>query len=134
MTTKFEMPTITGKTLAPKSISIYRSKLNKLASADIKNIKELLENSTMVIEMIDSLPDSLDKTTANTEKRGWLSAIDYVLFDTPLKEKRAYMKYYSSLWPKNGSKIGTNPDGTPKIWKDRITYFEELEKAKLNQT
>jgi hypothetical protein len=134
MTTKFEMPEIKGKTLAPKSISIYRSKLNKLASADIKNIQELLENSKMVIEMIDSLPDASDTTKENTEKRAWMSAIDYALFDTPIKQKKAYMKYYDSLWPKTGTKIGTNPDGSPKLWKSRVEYFEELEKAKLNST
>ena len=134
MSKKFDLPEIKGKVLAPKSISIYKSKLNKLASADITNIQELLENSKMVIAMIDSLPDASDKTKENTEKRAWMSAIDYALFDTPIKQKKAYMKYYDTLWPKTGSKIGTNPDGSSKLWKSRVEYFEEKEASKSKAT
>ena len=128
----FEMPVITGKTISPASILIYKKKLSLLHQTGIKDITDLLSNADEVIEFINTITDNSattasEKDKEKTEKRHWMSAIDYALFDTPAEDKKAYTEYYSTLWHAEG-KTWKDKDGNIQKWMSRDEWFAQNKK------
>ena len=113
---KFPMPEIKGKTLSPTSVRIYQGRLTHLIDSGFKNIDDLLEYPDEIIEFIKTMSDNgaksdKEKEAELLEQRVWMSAIDYVLFDTPADKKKKYTDYYATLWLKPGDKYGNG-----QIW------------------
>ena len=86
---KFEVPTIQSKTIAPSSLKIYKSKLNKLAEHNIQKISDILQNQDKVIEIAKK-----DTQNNPAKMRLFLSAVFYVLSDLPLESK---LKLYNAF-------------------------------------
>ena len=124
---KFQMPQIEGKNISPASVKIYTNRLSHLADLDIVDVQGLLDNAEAVIELVEMICDT-DATTAagkeaeKLEKRQWLAAIDYALFDTPDKDKILYTQYYDTLWKKGGTYKAA--DGTMKPWVPHSEYVK----------
>ena len=84
----FQIPEVQAKTISQASYNIYRGRLNKLASAGITNREELLNNQTLVCEIVKKHSDN------NQAGRIFLSAIFYVLADTPNDQKEILYKEF----------------------------------------
>lgn len=124
---KFQMPQIEGKSISPASVKIYTNRLSHLADLDIVDVQGLLDNAEAVIELVEMICDTGATTTAGKEaekleKRQWLAAIDYALFDMPDKDKILYTQYYDTLWKKGGTYKAA--DGTMKPWVPHSEYVK----------
>ena len=122
------MPTITGKILSPSSISTYRKRLNQLSKLDVNNITDLINQQEEIIEFIEMICDEgattdKEKEKEQTEKRMWLAAIDYALFDSPAADKQKYTQYYSTLWHKPGQEY-KGKNGKKMVWVSREEYLK----------
>ena len=94
--TRFQIPQISSKTISVASYNIYRSRLNKIASQGITNREEILNNQSRVCEIIKNF-------VADNKQQGrvFLSAVFYVLADTPNSEKtilyNEFQKYKDTI-------------------------------------
>jgi hypothetical protein len=126
MPDKFTVPEIKGKTIAKKSIQIYTTKLNKLVPSGFSTVDDLITYPDEIIEFINTLADNggtspAEKEAEMTEKRMWMAAIDYALYDTPAADKKKYTAFYDTLWKKEGTY--RDKDGVSKQWIPRSEYL-----------
>ena len=83
--------------LAITSIRNYRTILNKLATEGYDTIEKLKKNPKPVIKWID---ETYGKTEASKQKRRFAaSAVFLALAATPEAQKKAYHKYFQTLYP-----------------------------------
>lgn len=79
----------TGKPLSKNSLKIYKGMLNKLADAGFDTKEKLIQESELVIQLLDVIYDE-DTSSDKTEKRRYLSAIFYALDEYPLEKKQLF--------------------------------------------
>lgn len=101
--------------LAITSIRNYRTILNKLAVAGFDTIEKLKKNHKPVIKWMD---DTYGKTEESKQKRRFaMSAVFLALAATPEAQKKAYHKYFKTLYPSKRS------DGSP--WTSKEEWENE---------
>jgi hypothetical protein len=98
----FEIPSDITKELSPRSVGIYKGKLNDLQKAlGVKNRDDLLKESKKVLEYIDKKyeeeKDKEDNTRA--KKRIYFSAIFWVTDAIALDKKKAYYDAFQKVKP-----------------------------------
>lgn len=85
----FTVPEIKSKTISKNTLNLYKSKLNKLSKENINTVSDIIYNQDKVI--------SIAKAATGEDKnkmRFFLSAVFYVLADTPLETK---LKLYNEF-------------------------------------
>jgi hypothetical protein len=106
----FEFPTPTDKkVLTTGTMKKYRTRINKLATlSDLSTVDEFLKDAEKVIEAIKTVVPQVDIETKtefdNVEltkvrelrslRRGYLSALFWILADIPYEQRVPYYEYY----------------------------------------
>ena len=103
----FTVPDIQSKTVSKNTLSIYKSKLNKLAQEDITTVSEVLQNQDKVIDIAKK------ETGGDKNKmRLFLSAVFYACADVPLETK---LKLYNEFQNHKDEPYRKFVKGTPLI-------------------
>lgn len=86
--TVFQVPDDLTKPLSEKSKTIYRGRLNKLAVAGYKTRADLLQHQEEVVKCIETA------TEHKHERRVYLSAVFWILHETPNEERVTYYRAF----------------------------------------
>jgi hypothetical protein len=108
------------KEITKNTLSSYKSRLNRLATAGYSTVDSLVNNQDDIIQIVkDSGGDS---DPERHKKRIFMSAIFYALSDLDNSHKKKYHAYFQTIYPSK------NVDGDP--WKSKEQYAKDKDSDK----